>query len=343
MTHRFPIKEIAAQSGLSTATIDRALNGRAHVSPQTNARVAAAIAELEGQEAQLAARGRRLFVDVVVEAPERFIREIRRATQTVLPKIAPVVLRTRFETHEVMSVDQTVAVLERIAKRGSDGVCLKSRDVPKLRRAVAQLIAKGIPVVTIFTDSPDSGRLAYTGLDNRRAGQTAGRLIARQAKSGVVLATRSRHDFQGEGARLDGLRAGLAEFAPDIQIYTLQNAAGLNLSTARLVEETVAGVSALAGVYSMGGGNTAIHNVLRRLQVLPTVYVAHDLDEDNLALLESNALDYVLYHDLAQDMERAFRHIVAAHRLTPAPVERMSDIQIILPDNVPSHLHNSSG
>ena len=53
MTHRFPIKEIALQAGLSTATVDRVLNGRAHVSAQTKARVAAAVGELEGQEAQL--------------------------------------------------------------------------------------------------------------------------------------------------------------------------------------------------------------------------------------------------------------------------------------------------
>ena len=45
MTHRFPIKEIALQAGLSTATVDRVMNGRAHVSPQTRRRVEDAIAE----------------------------------------------------------------------------------------------------------------------------------------------------------------------------------------------------------------------------------------------------------------------------------------------------------
>ncbi|MGB4111442.1 MAG: LacI family DNA-binding transcriptional regulator, partial [Yoonia sp.] len=35
MTHRFPIKEIAAQAGLSTATVDRVINMRPNVSAQT--------------------------------------------------------------------------------------------------------------------------------------------------------------------------------------------------------------------------------------------------------------------------------------------------------------------
>ena len=45
MTHRFPIKEIARQAGLGPATIDRVLNNRANVSPQTRNRVAAALRE----------------------------------------------------------------------------------------------------------------------------------------------------------------------------------------------------------------------------------------------------------------------------------------------------------
>ena len=103
MTHRFPIKEIALQSGLSTATVDRVLNARAHVSAQTKARVAAALSELEGQEAQLSARGRRMFVDVVVEAPKRFSSEVRAALEAELPGLGPAVLRPRFAFGEEMS------------------------------------------------------------------------------------------------------------------------------------------------------------------------------------------------------------------------------------------------
>mmetsp|Transcript_4798 Transcript_4798/g.7622 ORF Transcript_4798/g.7622 Transcript_4798/m.7622 type:complete len:109 (+) Transcript_4798:50-376(+) len=79
MTHRFPIKEIARQSGLGTATIDRVLNNRTNVSAQTKQRVASAIKELIAQEAQLAARGRRMFFDFVIEAPARFSREVKNA------------------------------------------------------------------------------------------------------------------------------------------------------------------------------------------------------------------------------------------------------------------------
>ncbi len=83
MTHRFLIKEIARQASLGTATVDRVLNGRAHVSAQTRARVERAIEELQAQETLLSARGRRLFFDFVVEAPARFSREVKQAAEVV--------------------------------------------------------------------------------------------------------------------------------------------------------------------------------------------------------------------------------------------------------------------
>ena len=125
MTHRFPIKEIALQAGLSTATIDRVINNRAHVSPQTRARVVSAVAELEHQESQMSARGRRMFFDFVIEAPTRFSREVKNAAEQVLGQITGAVCRPRFLTQEVMKEDEVVAALDRIAKRGSQGVCLR--------------------------------------------------------------------------------------------------------------------------------------------------------------------------------------------------------------------------
>ena len=89
MRHQFSLKEIALQSGLSLATVDRALHGRAYVSAQSARRVQTAMAELAQQEGQLAARGRRMFVDIVVEAPRRFSDELRPCRAPRLASVQP--------------------------------------------------------------------------------------------------------------------------------------------------------------------------------------------------------------------------------------------------------------
>ena len=334
MTHRFPLKEIALQSGLSTATVDRVINDRPNVSGQSRARVAAAIEELRLQEGQLAARGRRMFVDVIVEAPKRFSQKIRHAIETVLPQFQPAVIRPRFTFQEVMSEEQALAHLDRVLRRGSSGVCLKLRDLPAIRFAVKQLRAKGIPVVTMFTDL-DVDRTAYVGVNNYQAGQIAAYLMMQtlqKAQNEAILLTTSQASFAGEDARAHGFRAAVS--GQGFRLINVDGAGGLATQTAQMITARAQDIGALGGVYSMGGGNRAILQALGGIGAPPRVFIGHDLDVENRALLREGHLHYVLDHDLRGDLHHAFAHIAAAHGLGRAPETGMSDVQILTPIQV---------
>jgi LacI family transcriptional regulator len=338
MTHRFPIKEIVRQSGLGPATIDRVLNNRDHVSPQTKLRVAAAIEELKEQEAQLAARGRRLFFDFVVEAPTRFSREVKAATNAALPHIGTAVCRPRFVLQEVIEEDEVVRVLRRIMRRGSHGVCLKARDTTKIRGAVNMLTAAKIPVVTLVTDIAGTDRLRYVGLDNAGAGRTAAYLISKAIKDvpGTVLATRSHERFLGEEEREAAFIETLAANNPQLQVAAIQGVSGAGIETPKRLSDVIDGISDLCAVYSMGGGNRSILRTLADKGLRPEVYVAHDLDRENRDLIRSQQLDFILHHDLRLDVSRAFRAFLAHHRLSNDPLEtQISVVQVLTPENIP--------
>ncbi|MEP3049660.1 MAG: LacI family DNA-binding transcriptional regulator [Roseibium sp.] len=340
MTHRFPVKEIALQSGVSTATVDRVLNQRRNVSPQTIRRVQGAIEELKRQETQLAAKGRRFFIDIIVEAPSRFSRKIQLASETVLTDFKPTAIRPRFTLSETMSVEDCVGVLERIGKRGSQGVCLKARDTREIRVAISNLMRKSIPVVTIFTDVTGSNRLAYAGLNNFAAGQTAAYLMQEllDGSAKTVLTTLSQHVFQGEEDRYQGFLSELSCLRPDLSVIDASGGSGLNPSTGREIADKVPKHIKVDGVYSMGGGNQAALEVLSEIQKTLPVYIAHDLDEDNLDLLQNQKLTFVLHHDLKADMRAAFRQILAFHGIGDKPTSSQSDIHIVTPKNIPADL-----
>jgi LacI family transcriptional regulator len=338
MTHRFPIKEIARQSGLGTATVDRALNGRPNVSPQTRNRVAAAIRELEAQEALLVARGRRLFVDILAEAPRRFTREICRAAEAALSEVAGAVIRPRFHFEEVMSEAEMLAALARIRKRGSQGLCLKARDTEAVRAAVDGLVEAGIPVFTLVTDLPQSRRTAYVGLDNVNAGRTAAYLLGRELPSGpsTVMTVRSQNAFLGETERHDAFRAELSRRRPDCRIVDVAGGAGLVPDTARRVSAELARTGGVAAVYSIGGGNDAILSALAAHGNAGVAFVAHDLDRDNVRLLSEGAITFVLHHDLVADMRSLFGGIMRSHGLSsPGATAFSSDVRIVGPHNIP--------
>ncbi|MFV1494258.1 LacI family DNA-binding transcriptional regulator [Phaeobacter sp. JH18-32] len=326
MSHRFPIKDIARQSGLSTATVDRVLNGRANVSARSRARVAAAIAELEGQEQQLSARGRRLYFDVVVEAPERFSREIRLATEAVLPTIGPAVIHTRYSFRQIMSADDCVEILGQIARRGSHGVVLKARDLPQIIATVAELDSKGIPVVCVFTDLPNSPRRLYCGPNNYAAGQSAAYMIDKclpgiPDPGATILTTLSQMAFHGEEQRRRGFLRVLQERRPDLRLVTLSAGAGLALETTELLRQRLAepDLGQIVAVYSMGGANRAIIEQLCAFGHEPRAYIAHDLDAENRTLMRQGKITVVLQHDIASDMRNAFLSLLHANHILKAP------------------------
>ena len=339
MTHRFPIKEIARHAGISTATVDRVINNRAHVSPQTKTRVARAITELERQDHQIAMQGRQMFFDFVIEAPTRFSREVKAAANAVMDQFGTAICRPRFTTQEIMPVADVVQTLDRIIKRGGHGVCLKARDVPEIRAAVDRIVAAGIPVVTLVTDIQNTARTAYVGLDNASAGRTAAYLIGLSLshQTGTVLTTRSNDMFLGEQTRETAFAAALNAQHPQLRIISSSGGGGVHYETTKSLAGMIDELDDICAVYSMGGGNRTILDMLAHHRMVPQVFVAHDLDQDNRALIAEGRLNFVLHHDLRTDMQRVFGAFLQHQNLgTTQPGPMVSAVQVITPENVPN-------
>ncbi|MDR5823597.1 LacI family DNA-binding transcriptional regulator [Caballeronia sp. LZ043] len=341
MAHRFLIKEIALQAGLGIATVDRVLNGRANVREHTRRRVEQAIKDLEKQALNLANTGRKLIVDVIAEAPSRFSDEMRHALEGELALMHSAVVRPRFLLQETMTTHEVVEALRSIARRGSHGVFLKARDVPAIAEAVAELQRQGIPVVTVVTDIPLSGRIAYAGLDNRVAGATAAYLLGLLLgpRPANVLITMSDEHFRGEEEREISFRRALRTHHPQLRLIDASGGHGLDSLTGDRVHAVLKGQTTIAAVYSMGGGNVAILRSLEKQQQERAIFIGHDLDRDNVQLLREGRIHAILHHDLRQDMRSACQHVMHYHKLLPASaVSPSSSVVVVTPANIPDHI-----
>lgn len=340
-THR--VRDIAEQSGLSEATVDRVLHGRPAASPRAVRAVEQAVLDLDRQQAQLRIADRTLVLDVIMQAPERFSTAVRAALESELPAARPAVLRARFDLRENADPAAAVASLDAVGRRGrlSHGVLLKAPDHPDVAEAARRVVARGIPVVTLVTDLHDSGRAAYVGLDNTAAGRTAAYLVARWLGPGrgTVLLTSSGAAFFGEQERVDAFIAQLSVLAPGVSTRLVTDTDGLDTSLAGAVRAALAADDSICAVYSVGGGNRATAAEFERAGRDCPVFVAHDLDADNLELLRAGVVSAVLHHDLGTDIRRALHQVMRAHRLLPgAPTSVPANVEVVTPYNVPARL-----
>ncbi len=179
------------------------------------------------------------------------------------------------------------------------------------------------------------------GIDNHAAGATAAYLVQQwlAGRSGDVLVVRGHGSFRGEDERELGFRAKMGAGDPRRRLLEVvdeeDRVDAVHVST----REALAGHPAVRAVYSLcagAGGNAAVIDAFDRQRRTYDVFVAHDLDRENTALLRERRLSAVLHHDLRQDLRRACQVVMQARGALPGPVRsNPTAIQVITPHNAP--------
>ena len=107
--------------------------------------------------------------------------------------------------------------VEQLVSSGVDGIAISCTDANLLTSALQGAVDKGVVVVTFDSDAPDSGRMAYYGVDDKEAGKEVMRQLAavmgNEGKVAVLTGNPAATNLQ---ARVDGVIEQAAQYE-DIQ------------------------------------------------------------------------------------------------------------------------------
>ena len=96
---------------------------------------------------------------------------------------------------ETSSLEESLRLIEKYTIAKKDGIITYVLDADKTQGAIDKAVDKGIPIITIDTDAPESKRLAYVGTDNIKAGEKAARELMIRLRSkdeiGIIMGGRS--------------------------------------------------------------------------------------------------------------------------------------------------------
>jgi LacI family transcriptional regulator len=322
---RITITDIARAAGVSTATVDRVINGRQGVKDRTRRRVREAaerLGYLDAAPSAGAADGRvRRFDFVLPAGTNTFMGELAAALAAGDPD-AP---RLDLHVHRIEGFRPAILANELLAiGRGSDGVGVVAIDHPLVREAIRELAGGGVPVVTLVSDIASPDRAAYIGIDNRAAGRLAGYLMGRFLGPGeaeVGLLAGSLH-YRGHQEREMGFRHVLAEDFPDLTVVAIREDQDDTEHAFRETAALLRDYPTLRGVYNAGAGNRGVARALEE-SGREVVAIAHELTPHTRRFLIAGLLDAVIDQNPAAEALAAIRALgvaAAGEIRTPRPL-----------------------
>jgi LacI family transcriptional regulator len=193
--------------------------------------------------------------------------------------------------------DRIPGVIDRLARQ-HDGLIVGSPAGPEIAAALRRAAA-AIPVATLATDVPDSGRHAYVGPDDVQGGRVAGDLMGRflGAAGGDVLMITGLRSMAGHRDRESGFRAVLREHFPACRIVSVEESRETAEGAGAVAAAALRSHPALKGIYLTSAGADRVVAALEAAGRSEVVFITHELTADRRALLRARRIHALIDQD----------------------------------------------
>lgn len=305
-------QEIATAAGVSVITVDRVLNERGSVSSATRARVIEAARQLDVRRLLPDPRHGLLHFDILLsshQAPfqRRLGLAIDRAVQTLDKRV--VVHQVKLPLRDAAAYAK--AILH--AQHQRAGLMLLGAESPQVREALCRVIDNGVAFSALVSDHAGLPPHHYAGIDNYRAGRTAGYWIGRLARNkGRVLVLYGFADVPAHSERVRGCREALAEYFPTLEVLVAGETLDDGDRSFGFVNEALKR-GPLAGVYDCSYASAGVYAALRRHAALgATIWIGHEMLDDHRQYLKERAMEMVIDQNPDGQVQAALHYMFHA-------------------------------
>lgn len=312
---------IAEAAGVGVATVDRVLNRRAPVRAVTEQKVLEAARRLgyrnghpqlmAGIEGVSDVKLRTGFV--LLSKHYSFYQSLGDALHQQMLPLHPAGSEPLFCWHDIDDVAAVVSSLHALAER-VDVIGVVALDHPLIRHAIARISQQGVRVYALFSDFSPCGHAGYFGLDNQKAGRSAGwladRLLQQPGSVGVLVGD---HRFTCQESCEISFRSYLREQDSARRVLeplkTHESIEGGYQATRQLLDQH----DELALIYAPCGGVEGVIQALREQPQRKVALICHGPVSDGELALIDGTLTVMIRHQIADMAQQLAQTLVQHH------------------------------
>ena len=210
------IKQIADLCGISRGTVDRVINDRGNVKPETKELILSVAKELGYKPnpagKALSARKKNPVVGIVLSSEGNpFFDDVIKGLKIASEKYEIYGLKVIWKNMRGYDVESQLQLIEELESK-INALIINPVNDSKIIEAIDRLVDKGIFVVTLNNDVNKSKRHCYVGSDYLNGGETAGALLQmimpNHADIGVVMGSSK---ILGHEKRLEGFKNNIKD------------------------------------------------------------------------------------------------------------------------------------
>jgi LacI family transcriptional regulator len=330
------MEDVAAAAGVSRITVDRVLNGRGGVKPATEQLVIAAAKSLGVDRALTMIPTRILRIGVVLQNNvNSYYVKLREGFARAAQQYKRYNIRVSFWYFEQITPEAAIKTLTKAAAE-CDALVVILFDDPQVVVKVEEL-ARAMPIVTVASDLPSTGRIDYVGSNAIQEGRTAAALMGRflGPAGGDIIIIVGFHQLLEHDQREVGFRNILRRHYPNCQVVeTFQSYEQEDIR--KDFRALLRKYPELKGIYNMSVGNPGVAEELKAIGKDQSVcIITHTVTPERVALMNEGVIDAIIDRDPYMDARRAIEiQLCRAGRFSEDEISTAQRPQIFIRENV---------
>ncbi len=302
---KITVKKIAELAEVSIGTVDRALNDRGGINPETKRKILEIAQKYHYRPNRLsqalAGRSRKTITLGVITLPSQnpFAKKMNAAIEETANQLSDYGLIVAIYPLKRFDANEHAKKINEYIANNVNGLAMVGIDAPAVVKAVNSAAERGVPVVTFNSDLPGSKRLCFVGQDLYQSGMIAADLLGRFLKSkGNVAVLHGSDIVPAHQERLTGFQAVIKKEFPAVTIVAVEQCHDNETIAYKNTLKLLRGKAGIDGLYVIARASHGTAKAIYEMEQAESVrVVCNDIDSTVKGYIRKNVIDATILQD----------------------------------------------